>query len=283
MIENNPLQYFLFPHLTLSEAEFRKFFVFLPRLDLFEISGKAHIPEWAREKFCGRPTIRQEALASRVASCIREYRAFSDVHGGSGGTLGYLSQILNEMETPRYIRQELRGKSTTLDEAEKELLQAAVFLEMARELDEKELELESSYERLSAVESQFRGILGISEEDEEEAVETGFGTPLTPDRAGLLFMLSNRIGSWFRLFSFQQVETLPVFTASYPEIMEETMEHDRQRMRARRQRLLSVTFPARIVSRLGHAWAQTVSLPYRSARDFRASALIPQHTRILHP
>ena len=46
---------------------------------------------------------------------------------------------------------------------QKKTIQAALFLEIARELDEKELEIESSYVRLNAIEEEFRDIVGIEE------------------------------------------------------------------------------------------------------------------------
>ena len=103
------------------------------------------------------------------------------------------------------------------------LLQAALFLEIARELDEKELEIQSGYARLNSIEREFRDILGI-ENDESGRAETNLTPALAPDTNGLLYMLPKRIESWFRLFAIKPVENMPVFVACFPEVIEETLE-----------------------------------------------------------
>ena len=107
--------------------------------------------------------------------------------------------------------------------AQKKTIQAALFLEIARELDEKELEIESSYARLNAIELEFRDILGI-EDDRAESAETNLTPPLAPDTNGLLYMLPRRIETWFQMLSLQPVEGMPIFVSRFPEVVEETLE-----------------------------------------------------------
>ena len=107
--------------------------------------------------------------------------------------------------------------------AQKEIVQAAVFLEIARELDEKELEIASGYARLNAIEQEFRDILGIEDEESDRA-ETNLTPALAPDTNGLLYMLPRRIESWFRMFSLQPLESMPIFVGCFPEVIEEAIE-----------------------------------------------------------
>jgi hypothetical protein len=218
--------YFLFPHLDLSENDFRNFHIFLPHLNMFEINRPAAIPEWLRERFHGWPVIGEKDLLTQIDSCIKGYHAFAEVHGGSGGILAFLSQARDDTsETRLHIQEELRGKCPShWNDAFKEIFQAAVFLEIARELDEKELELESSYAQLNALEKEFRGILGITGDEEIDEAEATLSPPLIPDRAGSLFMLPTRIESWFQLFSVQQAAGTPVFVATHPEVISESLE-----------------------------------------------------------
>lgn len=219
------LNYFLFPHMTLSANDFRNLGIFLPRLSVLEITRRASFPEWAKERFSGWPVLRGEELSAKVNSCIEAYRAFAQVHGGPGGILGFLSQRLDELDEPRYrIQEELRGKwPPDVDPAQKETIQAALFLEIARELDEKEREIESSYAHLDAIEREFRDILGI-EDDRSESALTSLTPVLAPDTTGLLYMLPRRIETWFRMLSLRPVESMPVFVACFPEAIEETLE-----------------------------------------------------------
>ncbi|MGO9017124.1 MAG: hypothetical protein ACLQVJ_02125 [Syntrophobacteraceae bacterium] len=221
----NELNYFLFPHMTLSAHDFRNLWIFLPRLRTLEITRQASIPEWAQERFSGWPALHSEELSTRIDSCIEGYRTFARVHGGPGGILGFLSRALDETEEPRYrIQQELRGSCPpNMDPAQKEILQAALFLEIARELDEKELEIVSSYAHLNAIEQEFRDILGIEDEGSDRA-ETNLIPALAPDTNGLLYMLPKRIESWFRMLSSQPLESMPVFVSCFPEVIDEALE-----------------------------------------------------------
>ncbi len=219
------LNYFLFPHMTLSADDFRNLWIFLPRLSVLEISRRASIPEWAQERFSGWPVMHGEELSTRIGPCVEGYRAFAQVHGGPGGMLGFLSRALDETDEPRYrIQEKLRGSCPPdLDPAQKEIVQAAVFLEIARELDEKELEIASSYAHLNAIEQEFRDILGIENEESDRA-ETNLTPALAPDTNGLLYMLPRRIQSWFRMLSLQRLESMPIFVGCFPEVIEEAIE-----------------------------------------------------------
>ena len=219
------LNYFVCPHMALSDDDFRLLSIFLPGVNVLEIVRPASIPQWARERFCGYPVLRGSELASRIDSCLQGYRNFAQVHGGPGGILGFLSAVFDESQEPRYfIQEELRGKSgQNMDPVQKEIIRAALFLEIAREFDEKELEIESGYSRLSAMEQEFRDIVGIDEED-TEAAEAHLTPALAHDPNGLLYMLPKRIESWFRLFSLQPVEGLPVFVGCLPAVAQEIIE-----------------------------------------------------------
>ena len=225
MTAANELNYFLFPHMTLSEQDFRRLWIFLPRLSVLEIARQVSIPQWAQERFSGWPVLHGEEFSTRIGSCIEGYRTFGQVHGGPGGILGFLSRALDQVDEPRYrIQEKLRGNCPPdTDPAQKEIVQAAVFLEIARELDEKELEIASGYARLNAIEQEFRDILGI-EDEESDRVDANLTPALAPDTNGLLYMLPRRIESWFRTFSLQPRESVPIFVACFPEVIEEAIE-----------------------------------------------------------
>ena len=225
MTDTDSLDYFLFPHMALSSNSLKNLCVFLPGLNILEIIGRASIPEWAKDRVYGYAVLSEGELFSRVRACLEGYRNFAKVHGGPGGILGFLRQALDEIDEPRYrIQEELRGKCPSGKEAEeKEIVQASIFLEMARELDEKDFELEAGYDRVSAIEQEFRDILGI-EDEESEMVETNLSSPFAPDENGLLYMLARRIESWFRIFSLRPVVSMPVFVAGLPEVADEALD-----------------------------------------------------------
>ena len=237
------MNYFLFPHMTLSVNDFRNLGIFLPRLSVLEITRQASFPQQAEGRFSGWPALRGEELSTVLSSCIEGFRAFAQVHGGPGGVLASLSQLLDEIDEPRYkIQEEIRGKCPPeLEPSQKKTIQAALFLEIARELDEKELELESSYARLNAIELEFRDILGI-EDDRLESAETSLSPPLAPDTNGLLYMLPRRIETWFQMLSLQPVEGMPVFVSRFPEVVEETLEMIRAGCEQKKKEFSTATY-----------------------------------------
>lgn len=224
MTDTHSLDYYLFPHMTLSSNALANLCVFLPRLNILEIIARAQVPEWAQDRVCGYPVLNEGELSSRIGASIEGYRNFAKVHSGPGGMLGYLQQALDEIDEPRYrIQEELRGKLPAEGAEQNQIVQASLFLEMARELDQKELEIESGYDRLNAIEQEFRDILGI-EDEESEPVDVNLSSALAPDQNGLLYMLGKRIRSWFRMFSIRPVAGAPVFVAALPGVADEALD-----------------------------------------------------------
>ena len=221
----NP-DYFLFPHMTLPASLLKNFSVFLPHLNVLEIIGKTSVPEWAHDWLKGRPAIDDSELSARIKAALGGYRDFAEVRGGPGGVLGFLKQALDEIDEPRYkIQEELRGKSDPKgeDAGETRIVQDSLFLEMSRELDEKELEIQDGYDRMDEIEQEFRDILGIEDEDCEE-MKTDLLSALVYDENSLLFMLEKRIESWFRIFMQRPLASMPVFVAGYPEVVLEALD-----------------------------------------------------------
>ncbi|MEN6437924.1 MAG: hypothetical protein ABFD97_05030 [Syntrophobacter sp.] len=223
-MQNDYLDYFLFPRLTLSEQDFRGLAVFLPKLSIFQVATPAAIPEWCRDRFTGRPFIRDPEFLGLVKSGIQGYRAFAEAHGG-GGMMGYLSQALDDMSDTRFrIQEELRGKyPVQMDPATIDLLRSAIFLDISRELDDRAQELDSSYARADKIEKQFRDILGI-DEDEAGEVPEDMSIPLLPESSSHEYMLPERIRNWFHLFAVESPGSMPVFVTTDPDALRETLD-----------------------------------------------------------
>lgn len=211
---------FLFPHTTLSERDFRHLDLLLPGFSLLQVVRPPAVPGWART--ASLPTIRDEAQIERIDLYLRGYREFARVHG-EGSLLAGLNRFWPDanLESRFGIQHDLKGKPPLeLTDRDRLILEAAVFLEMARDLDEKEMEMESDYSEASGLEEQFREILGITEDRDIEDLDAPIdllSPPLVPDRTYLSFMLSKRTAFWLRLFFLNPIEVQPVFLAIVPE------------------------------------------------------------------
>jgi hypothetical protein len=194
----------LFPHTTLSAGESRQLALFLPQLAILEVLQAPALPPWGRDHFLTLPVFTDTALRARARRLLDECRGFAELHR-DGGLLTFLAQAdgKDEAETSSFLLQTaVRGKGPE-EEAVRagRWLEAAVFLELARDLDEEEMELEGSFQRLGALEEEFRHIIGGSPEEELGADLGAVDIPLSPDRVRLSFMLARRARYWYRLMA----------------------------------------------------------------------------------
>jgi hypothetical protein len=199
-------RYFLFPHSVMAEHEARHLALLLPTLRLLEIVSPLQVPAWGREQFISEAILSEPEFVQRVKHYLRDYREFADTHQDTDTMALLQAQRHGEdSEASRFLLQnQLRGRPAKgPDMAEWLRLEAASFLELARELDERELELEGHYRRMEELEEDFREILGVIDGEEiEEVVET-VNIPLAPDRNRLAHLLVKRAVSWYRLFGDQ--------------------------------------------------------------------------------
>jgi len=224
---SNPSRYILFPYTILSERESRHLSVLLPHLSVFQVIRPPAVPDWLQRQVTGWSAITEPEQIETIKLCLKGYQQFAAVHG-ENSVLASLSldQISRDFAESRFqIQTQL--KKNDPDESENWetlLLEAAIFLEMARDLDEKEIELEASLTHIDDLDGEFREILGISdEEDLADAVET-LSPPLRADQAYLSFMLSKRIESWLRLFFNRRPEACPTLVTTAEQVLEELFE-----------------------------------------------------------
>jgi hypothetical protein len=218
----------LFPYLTLSERDFRHLALLIPRTLLLQVLDPPVLPAWGQTIFSAFSVDLNEQEKKQIGQALRSYQDYAAVHQDHCLAASFSSETLSRQswESRFDIQSSLRSKGSeeTNPETQK-LLEAAMFLEMARELDQKESDLESDLAEASHLENEFREILGIDDESaHDDAIET-LTPPLTATRAHLSFMLPRRITSWFRLFYSRLSEgrSLPLVTVT-GEVIDELVE-----------------------------------------------------------
>lgn len=224
----NAFDYFLFPHTTLPEKNFRHFAALIPHLYLLQVADPPRIPEWGQEIFSTLPVISEEQV-HQVKALLKEYKNFADLIR-DGAVLSSLSHHTDEVkwhESRFRLQSMLKGQSVEqqLDEKQVATLEAALFLEMARDLDRQGMELETDLARAKNLDREFRDILGITgEEDlEEEPLEMG-DLPFVAEKSFTTFMLTRRLAFWLRLFASIEAENIPVLVAVVPEVVDELFD-----------------------------------------------------------
>ncbi len=225
-------RYLLFPHTIMSENRFRSLSVLLPQLSLFQPVRPAPIPAWGGEQFWNLSALDDEELTRRAGQYLKGLEDMAAVQG----TGSVLASIMvqwdkKDVHESRFgIQSRLRGAGSEAPDPEELLrIESAVFLELARTLDEREIDLEASLAEAGKLEGKFREILGGVGDGELKDFEieelTGPGdSPLAADRSGLPFMLSRRLRDWYRLYATGPVRGPMVPIALNGEVIEEIME-----------------------------------------------------------
>ncbi len=223
---SSSVEYMLFPNTVLTESECRHFSIVLPRLSVLKVLFPPALPAWFEGMAAVRPVLIDEEEIEIVRRCFKGYQEFSAIHGDHSllSAVG-LEQISRDFAESRFrIQTQLKGIDLCkADERKRAFIEAAVFLEMAQDLDEKEVDLGSSFSRIKSLEGEFRQILGISDEEELDTI-AALSTPLREEKTPHSFMLSKRIQSWLLLFSNRMPEGPPVLVTTAEEVVEELFE-----------------------------------------------------------
>jgi hypothetical protein len=236
----------LFPYLTLSDRDLRHLALLTPGTGLLQVLGPPALPAWAAPHFGALPAGLSLEEKEQITRALGSYREFAAVHQDHCLTASFSAETLSrESSESRFdIQTQLRGKGDQDPDPEtRKLLEAAVFLEMARELDQREIDLESDLAQAAHLETEFREILGIGDEDsQDDAMET-LTPPLTASRAHLSFMLPRRMTSWLRLSGRTlPAGRLPTLVTVSQEVIDEIVERVEasHRQRASKPALIQV-------------------------------------------
>ncbi len=226
-MRSNTLRYFLFPCMLLSEGGFRNLSVLFPPMSFLQVLRPPLIPPWAEAHFSGCPTIEESETLERIGHYLKGYQDLTGLRGGDSimASMAHDWIATGSEESRLEIQSKLKGKGFESLQSERErLVEAAVFMEMARDLEERDLELSKSYAQVEHLEKEFLDILGIESGDEGEDTLGTLTPPLVSERSTSNFMLPQRITCWFRLFFKRNPAEHPIFVASNREVLEDLLE-----------------------------------------------------------
>jgi hypothetical protein len=230
------VRYLLFPHMTLAEGTFRTLSLLIPQLSILHVLREPTLPRWSRDRIQGWSSCLENAQLEQVKHSLKNFQEFAALHEEHSlmASLSHETLFGGSGESRFNIQSVLRGgRSDETAAGDRLLLEAALFLEMALDLDEKEKDLGSDLEQAEGLESEFREILGIASEGEiEEDLESPV-TPLLPDKGHFAFMLGQRMASWLRLYpKCHDSKSLPVFVSVIPDVLDGLID----RLLAQRER-----------------------------------------------
>lgn len=222
--------FILFPTTTLSRPDTQTLAFLLPRLNVLQAVHPPVFQPWVTDRFTAWSAITDETLREEIRAKWREFQDFAAIHGEKGLLESAARQWFPGEETENRIRiqETLRGEGRWRNDAptpKSLLVEGALFLEMARDLDEKAMELEDSLARVNSLEDEFRTILGLSDVGELDEAPDALDLPLLGEMEAPPYRLPQRMASWFRLFEkAANPPEAPILVASQKGLLEELAE-----------------------------------------------------------
>ena len=226
-MNNKTSQHFLFPHLTLTERDYRHLSILLPHLFLLRITSSLEVPPWAQESFTAWQVARDVEERQAIEQYLQASQAFASAHGENGLMASLRREWTDgkEGDSRFRIQSHLKGKDAPQQETHQQLFQeAAVFTELARTLDESETELERNFGKVAQLEEEFRQIIGIAEGEEPDPALEVSTHVLMSEKAHLAFMLRVRMRHWLRLLCHRLPDAAPVLVSIIPDVAEEILD-----------------------------------------------------------
>jgi len=147
----------------LREKDVRPLSILLSRLGILQVLRGPVLPSCAGERIDAWPVISDSEDLERIRLYLKGYFDFAEQLGEKGllACRGWIALAGEDLESRFRIQDRVRGEgSEEEDRKERLLLEAAIFHEIARNLDEKELEVVSGMVEVERLEEEFRRILG---------------------------------------------------------------------------------------------------------------------------
>ncbi len=218
---------FIFPFTILPESYYRFISITFPSVKILRIMRPAYIPEWNSGELEEYPVFLNEEHIRKIQEIYRGYQDYARIHGEKHllETLS-LKRIDSEWEESR-LRLRSIIKSGGANEPSDEWvanLESALILELARDLDQKDIELDRDLSHIDMLEDKFRQVLGL---DDETGDAAEIDEPIKivaealPRRSYFGYLLKKRISSWLRLFLINPPPTPPLLLCITRDILEE--------------------------------------------------------------
>ncbi len=226
---------FIFPFTVLPESYYKFVSLILPSVKILRIMRPACIPEWNIGEFEEHPVFLNEEHIRKAQEIYRGYQDYAKIHGEKHllETLS-LKRIDSEWEESRLRLRSIIKSGSTNEPSDEWVanLEAALILELARDLDQKDIELDRDLIHIDILESKFRQALGLDEEEGSAEIEEPIKitAEALPRRSYFGYLLSKRISSWLRLFVLNPTNTPPLLLCVTREIIEELADPFRTRI-----------------------------------------------------
>jgi len=194
-----------FPYTLLAESDLKRLCLYVSCLRLLQIDPRVGLglpaELRARDFIQSVSPIQDSSTLERIRLALGSYRQFGALRAEDGllGSFNFLALQDDDPEgSTSRLRAHLRGTRRKPTPEDRSLVDAAVFLLLAHEVDREHLELGRQLGGIRVLEAEFAQALGLPDEygDEAEAADELDGDDLEQSRSG---QVVQRLRGWTRL------------------------------------------------------------------------------------
>ncbi len=219
---------FIFPYTILPESFYRFIALALPAVKILRVMRPAYTPIWNSGEFEEYPVFQDQEMIKKIQEIYRGYQEYAKIHGEKHllETLSLAKEDPFWEESKFHLRTMIkyRDQSEPTDETIANI-EAAIIIELARDLDKKDIELDADLLRIDSLENKFREALGLDDETVSELDEPMKITAESlPRRSYFGYLTKKRISSWLRLFLNSPTSFAPFLLCITEDIVEEIFD-----------------------------------------------------------
>lgn len=195
---------FLAPYSRLPDSYYRFLELTLPSIHVLGFIHPPYCPPWDRGAIAACYLSPDQEKTKLLKDIYRGYQEFARTHGEK-----YLLETISLpksedewAESRPYLRSLLKTPElASFDVPWATVTESIIFLELARELDERDIEVDNSLFKVKELEDLFKSSLGIEEEDLSEVDEpVKITVEELPRRSYFGYLIKRRMIHWLRVY-----------------------------------------------------------------------------------
>jgi len=235
---------FLFPFTVLPESYYRFISITLPAIKILQIMRPVYKPSWAVGEIQGYPIFRDDNHVKKIQEIYRGYQDYAKIHGEKHllETLSLAKLDEQWHESRFHLKRVIKeGEESKLSDEWVSILESALLLELARDLDEKDIELDMDLVQIHSLEDKFREALGLDESETEVEDAIRVTAEALPRRSYFGYLVKKRIEAWFRLMSHNPPAKTPILTCITKDVADEVIDPIRTKYEKEKQEKWTAT------------------------------------------
>jgi len=198
-------QVFLFPFSHLPDSYYRFLELMLPSMQILGFIKPPYCPPWDRGMIATYSLSLTQDKMDLLRNIYKGYQEFAKIHGERHllETISLATVEDEWAESRTRLRSVLKTpEAVSSDPMWNLITESIIFLELARDLDERDIEVDNDLFKVKDLEDQFKASLGLESEEDLEDVEEAvrIAAEELPRRSYFGYLTRMRMVYWLRVY-----------------------------------------------------------------------------------